>query len=204
MPRMKTIGLVACLLWGSSTALAADPIPKGWLLHAATNEKPTGAYKWLETILEASAREVDRVGAKPTIISREMVISVTAMYDAWAAYDEKAVGTRLGGKLRRPAVERTVKNKETAIAYAVHRTLGYVLPHDQVWIDDQMKKAGYDPANSSMDPATPAGVGHLAAQAVIEYRRHDGANQHGDEVGGSGQPYSDWTMYDPVNTVDKV
>jgi hypothetical protein len=187
-----------------STASAAESLPKGWILHAAPNPKPSGAYKWLETILEASAREVDRVGAKPTIISREMVISVTAMYDAWAAYDEKAIGTRMGAKLRRPPAERTAANKETAIAYAVHRTLLYVFPHDAAWIDGEMKKAGYDPANQSMDPSTAAGVGNLAAQAVIDYRRRDGANQHGDEVGSNGKPYSDWTQYETWNTVDKV
>jgi hypothetical protein len=30
------------------------------------------------------------------------------MYDAWAAYDERAVGTQLAGALRRPAVDRTL------------------------------------------------------------------------------------------------
>jgi hypothetical protein len=44
---------------------------------------------------EASGRSVDRIGARPTIISREMHIAMTAMYDAWAAYDATAVGTRL-------------------------------------------------------------------------------------------------------------
>jgi hypothetical protein len=48
------------------------------------------------------------------------------MYDAWAAYDEKAVGTRLGGSLRRPASERTKENKEKAIAYAAYRSLLFV------------------------------------------------------------------------------
>ena len=49
-----------------------------------------------------------------------------------------------------------------------------------------------------------AGVGNAAAQAVIEYRRHDGANQLGDEPGGDGTPYSDYTGYQPVNTPQKL
>ena len=45
------------------------------------------------------------------------------MYDAWAAYDDRAVGTQLGGALRRPASERTLANKERAISYAAYRAL---------------------------------------------------------------------------------
>ncbi len=30
------------------------------------------------------------------------------------------------------------------------------------------------------DPETAAGIGNLAAQAVIDARRHDGSNQYGD------------------------
>src|SRR5262245_43132966 len=63
---------------------------------------------------------------------------------------------------------------------------------------------GLDPTDASTDPATPAGVGNAAAAAVIEYRRGDGANQHGDEVGSDGTPYSDWTFYRCVNTAEKV
>jgi hypothetical protein len=52
--------------------------------------------------------------------------------------------------------------------------------------------------------ARPAGVGNTAAAAVIEYRRTDGANQHGDEVGSNGKPYSDWTFYKCVNTPERI
>ena len=46
-------------------------------------------------------------------------------------------------------------------------------------------------------------VGMLVA-AVIAFRKADGANQDGKEVGGDGQPYSDWTFYRCVNTADKL
>jgi hypothetical protein len=75
----------------------------GWVMHQAPNASPNGAYKWMEIALEATARDVEKIGARPPIISREVSMYVTAMYDAWAPYDEKAVGTRLGNKLRRPA-----------------------------------------------------------------------------------------------------
>jgi hypothetical protein len=166
--------------------------------------KPSAAYDWLDVSLEATAREVDRHGARPTIISRTLAIALTSMYDAWAAYDDKAVGSRLGASLRRPPAERTPANKEKAIAYATYRALVDVYPEDKAWIDEQMRRRGFDPADASMDVSTPQGVGNKAAKAVCDYRHHDGANQFGDEVGSNGVPYSDYTFYAPVNTPEKL
>jgi hypothetical protein len=166
--------------------------------------KPTAAYQWLEVVLEASAREVDRVGARPTILSRQMAIALTAMYDAWAAYDDKALGTRLGAKLRRPASERTQANKEIAIAYATYRALVDVIPDEKPWIDGQMRAMGFDPNDETTDVTKPQGVGNVAAKALCDYRHHDGANQFGDEVGSDGKPYADYTFYAPKNANDKV
>jgi hypothetical protein len=176
----------------------------GWIVHQAANPDPTAAYRWLEIVLEASARSVDRIGARPPILAREMAIALTAMYDAWAAFDATAVGTRLGGALRRPAHERTPANVEQAIGYATYRALLYVYPEDTPWLAARMREAGLDPGNTTTDRSTPAGVGNVAAAAVIAYRRHDGANQHGDEVGSSGAPYSDYTYYEPRNPRDRI
>ncbi|MBI3725663.1 vanadium-dependent haloperoxidase [bacterium] len=191
--------------WPQARVRSEDPkTPE--LIHQAPNPNPTAAYRWTEISLEATARDVDRVGARPTIISRTVQIALNAMYDAWAAYDEKAVGTRLGGDLRRPAAERTQANKEKAIAYATYRALLDVYPPDKEWIREQMKKMGYDPDGASTDRATPQGIGNAAAAAVIEYRHHDGANQLADELGTvpGGQPYSDYTYYKPINPPDRI
>ncbi len=176
------------------------------LVHAKPDPdfKPTAAYRWLEVSLEATAREVDRVGARPTIISRTLAVALTAMYDAWAAYDDKAVGTRLGGTLRRPPEERTDRNRETAIAYATYRALVDVYPEDKKWLDEQMRAAGFDPNDDTADVSKPQGIGNVAAKAVCDYRHHDGSNQLGDEVGSSGKAYSDYTFYTPLNPPGKV
>jgi hypothetical protein len=215
-PTSRVLGSVLAIVLSSPLALAQDSepgvrvregeqgIPPGWVLHQAPHPSPSAAYAWLEVVLEASARDVERLGARPTILSREMAIAVTSMYDAWAAYDDKAVGTRLGGDLRRPPPERTQRNKEVAIAYAAYRALLYVYPHDSAWITEQMRAAGFDPEDTTTDPTKPQGIGNLAAAAVIEYRSRDGANQHGDEVGSNGEPYSDWTFYAPRNPCDRI
>jgi uncharacterized protein DUF6851/vanadium-dependent haloperoxidase-like protein len=180
--------------------------PEYALVHRtpAKDFEPSAAYQWLDVLLEASGRDAERHRPRPTILSRTMALVLTSMYDAWAAYDEVAVGTRLGAKLRRPTPERTLANKEKAIAYAAYRSLLFVYPEDSAWIREQLRKKGFDPDDASPDPATPPGVGNATANAVIEYRRHDGANQLGDEVGGDGTPYADYTGYAPVNSPDKV
>ncbi len=177
-------------------------------LHNALlpEDKQTYAYRWLNIAQEIAARNIEKVGARPTIISRQHAIWATCMYDAWAAYDGKAVGSRLGAKLRRPAKERTEENKKKAISYASYRALLDQFPEaeDKTYLDAEMKKLGYDPADKSTDVTTPQGIGNAAAQAVLDYRHHDGANQLGDETGGNGKPYADYTFYMPANSVNKV
>ncbi|HEX2750839.1 MAG TPA: vanadium-dependent haloperoxidase [Verrucomicrobiales bacterium] len=196
-------------LAGAETGAPAQPaIPGEKPLHkflsVEDKSKLSYAYQWLDIMQETTARDVERNAPRPTIISRSMAIWATAVYDAWAAYDEKAVGSRLGGSLRRPKAEHTLENKKKAISYASYHSLLYSYPPDKDFLDAEMKRMGYDPAVISKDPATPEGIGFLAATALIEYRRHDGANQHGDETGCDGQPYSDYTFYRPVNPPDKI
>ncbi|MEM9942598.1 MAG: vanadium-dependent haloperoxidase [Planctomycetota bacterium] len=169
-----------------------------------TDTPQSAAYQWLGIMLEAAARDVERIGAKPTILSRQMAIPVTAMFDAWAAYDEKAVGTMHGGSLRRPLNERTLANKEKAIAYAMYRTCLDQYPGFADYLTEEMKAMGYDPNDYSENLNTPQGIGNHVARVLLEYRHRDGANQLGDEQGSNGQPYSDYTMYRPVNPTDKV
>jgi hypothetical protein len=170
----------------------------------AADPPKSAASDWLDVALEATAREHERNGPRPTVGSRMLGIVVTAMYDAWAAYDEKAVGTRIGGSLRRPVAERTLRNKEVAVGFATYRALLFVFPEDAGWLAARMRERKLDPDFTSTDPATPAGVGNAASAALIAYRRTDGANQFGDEVGSDDKPYSDWTHYKCTNTADKI
>ena len=168
------------------------------------NENRSAAYVWLNIALEATAREHSRNRPRSTIGSRILAIATNAMYDAWSAYDRRAIGTQLGNKLRRPTMEHSVANKAKAIAYATFRALRFVLPDDQEWVNMQMRDYGLDPNDNSTDLSTPQGIGNEAAAAVIRARSHDGANQLGDHVGSDGIPYSDYTFYRPINTATKI
>jgi hypothetical protein len=137
----------------------------------------------------------------PTITARALAIVHTCIYDAWAAYDDKALATILGGQLRRPADERTEQNKETAISVAAYRCLSDLFPNDVARYDAVMIGLGINPSDTSRDPKTPTGIGNLAAASVLEFRHHDGSNQLGDLHPGS---YTDYTNYKAVNDPDHL
>jgi hypothetical protein len=137
----------------------------------------------------------------PPMVSRALAIVQTCVYDAWAAYDRVAVGTRLGGALRLPPPRRTLANKSEATSFAAYRALVDLFPGSRSTVfDPLMADLGYDPGDRSANGSDAAGVGNLVAQAVLEFRHHDGANQLGDEPGGlPGVPYSDYTGFQPAN-----
>jgi hypothetical protein len=80
--------------------------------------------RWDEQTLAA----IRAVKQGPTMNARALAIVHTSMYEAWAAYDPVAVGTRLGGTLRRPPAERTLARKSKAISFAAYRALLNLYP----------------------------------------------------------------------------
>src|SRR5437764_1365482 len=67
--------------------------------------------KWNEQLLNTIRRNPKTTG--PTVAARAIGILNTAIYDAWAPYDQTAVGTRLLGQFRRPAAEDTLSKSRT-------------------------------------------------------------------------------------------
>jgi hypothetical protein len=164
------------------------------------DDTPNTAIQWDNAALQG----VRDTKLGPPMIARALAIVHTCMYDAWAAYDDRARGTQLGTKLRQPDQLRTLENKEEAISFAAYRAVA-----DLFAIDDTtrfrplMTSLGYDPDNGTTDTRTPAGVGNTACSAVLEFRHNDGSNQLGS-LSASGVPYSDYTGYAPVNPPSTV
>lgn len=157
----------------------------------------TLAVRWNDVLLEA-VRE-SHLG--PPMVARAIGVVHTCGFDAWSAYDPVAVGTRLGGTLRRPPEERTEANREKAYSYGEYRCLLDLFPAQSSSIRGRMSALGFDPDDASADTTTPSGVGNTAAAAVIVFRHHDGANQLGDL---HSPAYSDYTGYEPVNDPDHI
>jgi PAP2 superfamily len=168
------------------------------LMASASTAQPVVTLQWDNAVLQGIRDS--KLGAP--VVARALAVVHTCMYDAWAAYDERAIGTQLRDALRRPASERTLINKQQAISYAAYRALVDVLPVDtnSVYVP-LMKQLGYDPTDESTDTETPTGIGNVACGAVLEFRHHDKSNQFGDLAQGA---YSDWSGYEPVNTPSPV
>ncbi len=171
-----------------------------------TLEQPIGAdnvaYQWGQMALTATANDTERFSPRPTITSRYLGLIFVAVFDAWSRYDQKAIPVYLANVDRRPDSEWTLENKEKAISYAAFRAMSEYYYTDKELFADFMRELGYDPDNMSMDPNTPEGIGNLAAKAVIEARKGDGANQYGEEEGSNGEAYFNYVGYEPVNSAD--
>lgn len=161
------------------------------------------AYRWGSVVLEGTANDTERNRPRPPVNSRMVALPMIAMFDAWTRYDSVAVPVYLGAVDRRPAAERDLRHKEEAISFAVCRVLQAVYPADSALFARRLEEFGFDPAVWSTDPSTPAGIGNLAARAVLDARHHDGSNMYGDES-GSDTLYGDYTHYRPVNPPDRI
>lgn len=192
---VATSVLAAALAAGVTTAASAAAVPSG---AGPTTADPADA-RTDNVVLRWNAAALQGVRDStlgPPMVARALGVLNTCVYDAWAAYDPTADGTRLGGQLRRPAPERILANKNKAVSFAAYRAAVDLFPWDTAVFDDLMGQLGYDPADLTADRTTPAGVGNVACGAVLDFRHADGSNQLGDLHPGS---YSDYTGYQPAN-----
>src|SRR5207237_8957455 len=167
--------------------------------RSATGPPDNVVLRWNAAALQG-VRE-SKLG--PPMVSRALAIVHTCMYDAWAAYDGRAVGTVYRAGLRRPPAERTLANQVEALSYASYRAAVDLFPGSRATVfDPLMAQLGYDPTDTTTDLDSPTGVGNVACAAVLSSRHHDGANQLGDEPGTppalAGVPYADSNGYRPV------
>ena len=63
----------------------------------------------------------------------------------------------------------------------------------------KLTELGGNPGDNSTNVNSAIGVGNLAAKANVDFAHTDGANRLGNEPGSSGEPYSDYTGYAPLN-----
>jgi hypothetical protein len=179
--------------------------------------------RWDEQLLSAIRAYPAQTG--PTITARALGVLHTATYDAWAAYDPTAKVTRPDGPAQQ-ANANTLANKRAAISYAAARVLNDLFPVPPVCSSPPSPPTPFCPIPPSTNPpspgyqtpdtllvslgypvnttpaaptdtaATPAGVGNLAAKAVLDFRHGDGSNQ----LNG----YADTTGYTPANQWNHV
>jgi len=162
---------------GAAVALSAGSlIAYGERLPLAHAEDPDPkiVVRWNAAALAA----LTAAHAGPTVGARALAIVHTCMYDAWAAYQPMALGTRLGGTLRAPA-PRSQANEAEAVSFAAFRALLDLFPAQSATFVALMTNLGYDPTDTTTDTTTPVGIGNVTAHAVLVFRHQDGANQLG-------------------------
>jgi hypothetical protein len=157
--------------------------------NPSTHSEENAVLQWNNALLEAV-----RTGTLgPPMVARALAVVHTCGYDAWAAYDDTAAGTRLGVSLRRPAGERTEANRAEAFSYGAYRAAVDLYPARAGQFAEQLRRQGYDP--EALDG--PASIAAKACDAVLAFRHQDGSNQLGGLAPGA---YSDYTGYRPANS----
>jgi len=188
---MRALAL-SCAVLSTAVSGQTRPPPPDW--------KPSVAYELIDFALEATARDIERVGARPTINSRELFLAAAALYDAWSLYDAKALPSHATPALgRAPPAQRTDGHRQRAMLAALRTVLLDLYPAQRDFIEAECTKRGFSAQGAAEL------LGAKAGQRIVDAHHHDGANQLGDERGAKeGAAYGDYTFYAPVNGPDTV
>jgi hypothetical protein len=138
------------------------------------------------------------VAWEPTVGARFFAIFSTAMYDAWSAYDPKAVAVVSSGTaLKTRGGPANEANKREAISHAAYTVLRTLAPQRARALAERMTALGYDPNATT----APAALGRRAANAVLAQFRQDGANEAGgfaDTTGYKTKGADDPSAWQPI------
>jgi hypothetical protein len=174
-------------------------VPKSESARPAPGEVPADlVVLWNEVMLAAIRNDAPR----PTVVARSLFMTHAAMYDAWAMYDDTAVPTTLDPALKRPLEEHTEANKAAAITQAACHMLMSLFPAyeaDTGAFTILLHQLGEEMVMEG-NPNTPAGLGYMAAQAVLDGRADDGANEANNFADVTSATYPE--LYAPVNSAD--
>lgn len=139
----------------------------------------------------------NEVAWEPTVSARFFAILSTAIYDAWTAYNTKAVAVVSGTELKSRGGAASEANKREAISHAAYTVLVALAPQRRRALVERMAALGYDPDAAS----APAEIGRGAARAVLARFRVDGANEPGafaDTTGYRTKGAEDAAAWQPI------
>src|SRR5215211_4558316 len=147
-------------------ALALTSGSAAGLLGGATAWAATGdnlVLQWNQAALDAiTDTAVPAIRRTPPVAARSLAIAHTAIYDAWAAYDNTAKPTNGAKASGSPA------DQQLAVSHAAYETLTALF-------GDQFGGM-LPPGSFPGDPAPAAQVGRKAAADILAARASDGAN----------------------------
>ncbi|MGA7758250.1 MAG: vanadium-dependent haloperoxidase [Ilumatobacteraceae bacterium] len=158
------------------------------------------ARVWDDTVLEL----IRQVVPAPTVHARNLFHTSAAMWDAWAAYDDTAVGYFVTEKHTAADVQAA---REAAMSQAAYRILLWRyatvsdLPAATDQLDAVMADLCYPTDEPSSDGDDPIAFGNRIAEAVIEFGATDGALEDERYEDSSYRPANDAMVVSDPGTV---
>ena len=159
-------------------------------LVTVNDPSPTVSVLWDKAVQQA----VINTSPGPTVASRAYAMLHTAMFDAWSAYDPKAMSTQFGDYLQRPVSEITEANKSEAMSYAAYRVLSDLFPTQTTIFDELMGELDLNP-NNTQGITIHAVICNIIASKLLKSRHQDGSNQLDDYKNED---------YHSTNTIEKI
>lgn len=147
------------------------------------------ARRWNEALLNAIRADL----ARPNVHARNLFHTSIALYDAWAAYDDKASPFLLNNTINGfttpftgvPIPVNLKSAREEAMSYAAFRLLNYRFRNSPgasqsaTIFQSLFNLLGYDASVTSTDYTSgkPAALGNYIASKIIEFGLQDGSNE---------------------------
>ena len=158
------------------------------------------ARQWNEQNLNAIRLDVPH----PPVHARNLFHVSVAMWDAWAAYDDIAIGYVHNEKAvpfdiegNGISDEDVVRSREKAISFAAYRILKYRYQNsvgNEITLkslSDQMTSLGYDESEDSVIGSLPAAVGNRVANSILSFFWDDGSRELDRYVDDTYSPDND-------------
>ena len=143
----------------------------GFLEFSSVAQAKSVARHWNEENLAAIRLDFPA----PTVHARNLFHLSVAMWDAWAAFDDDALGYLYNESALVPVGSTVEAAREEAISYAAYRVLKhrYAFSTNSVTtlaaLDLRLNSLGYDKAETSTIGASPSAIGNRIAAAIINY-----------------------------------
>lgn len=175
-------------------------LPALLLLHLNLSGQHSIARQWNELTLNAIRSDL----ARPVVHARNLFHISTAMYDAWAVFDDSAQPYILGHVIHGHntpfegfETQETINDsRKKAISYAAFTVLKHrfrFTPPTVMKIDSLMESLGYDPYFTREDyhNGDAAALGIYIGNAIISYGLSDNSNEFYDYRNEYYQPVND-------------
>lgn len=149
--------------------------------------------EWNPVVIDATVKNTPQ----PTVGTRTMMMIFTSAYDAWAAFDNTALGAVTENTLDGTGGAPTLENMNEAVSHAIYNTILAVAPNSKPEAEAFMTSHGFALDSSS----TAAVLGRTVAQRVIDSRKNDGSNQengYADTSGYQPKPATELDSWQPL------